>query len=84
MANGIDLKNVHPISKAASSLAKLLGQARQTGAPIVVTQKGYPTGVLISVERYAQLVEAEERQAAAAPALPFTPPFSLDEEIARR
>jgi prevent-host-death family protein len=74
----IDLtKNVLPISKAASSLAALLKRARETGAAIVVTQKGYPRGVLLSVERYVELAQAEER---AAGGLPFTPPFSLDDD----
>lgn len=43
---------VVPISKAASSLAALLRQAEQTRRPIVVTQKGYPQAVLLSVECY--------------------------------
>lgn len=74
----IDLtKNVLPISKAASSLASLLKRAKADRAAIVVTQKGYPTGVLLSVERYVELAQAEER---AAGGLPFTPPFSLDED----
>ena len=51
----IDLSNVLPISKASSSLAALLRRAKATGADIIVTQKGYPTGVIMSVERYAEL-----------------------------
>lgn len=51
-----DLKNgVVPISAAASSLAKLIRRARGTRRPIIVTQKGYPTGVILSIELYTHL-----------------------------
>lgn len=46
---------VVPVSKAASSLAALIKRARETRRPIVITQKGYPTGVLLSVELFDQL-----------------------------
>lgn len=55
----IDLmRNVVPISRAASSLAQLIGRAQTEGAPIIVTQKGYPSGVILSVEHYEALVAA--------------------------
>lgn len=81
MANQIDLSNVLPISRAASSLAALLRRARETGGPIVVTQKGYPTGVLLSVDAYTRLAEAAERAAGhkAVGPLPFTPPWAEGE-----
>jgi prevent-host-death family protein len=53
---------VVPISKAASSIAALIKQANATRRPIVVTQKGRPEGVLISVELFEllrQLVQGE-------------------------
>lgn len=46
---------VVPVSKAASSLAALIKRATTTRRPIVITQKGYPTGVLLSVELFDQL-----------------------------
>lgn len=46
---------VYPISRAASALAALIKRARLTHRPIIVTQKGYPTGVLLSVEDYTDL-----------------------------
>jgi len=47
----IDLeRGVVPISKAASSLAALIKRSRANHQPIVVTQKGYPTGVLLDIE----------------------------------
>lgn len=52
----VDLESgVVPISKAASSLAALLKRARERRQPIIVTQKGYPTGVLLDVELYTAL-----------------------------
>jgi prevent-host-death family protein len=54
----VDLNGgVVPISKAASALAALLKRARERRQPIVVTQKGYPTGVILSIEMYNQLCE---------------------------
>lgn len=57
---------VIPISKAASSLAALLKRAATTRRPIVVTQKGYPQGVILSVELFdllRQLTEAHRGDA---------------------
>jgi len=52
----VDLqRGVVPISKAASSLAALIKRASSTGRPVIVTQKGYPTGVLLPVELFATL-----------------------------
>ena len=53
---GVDLKaGVVPISKAASALASLLKRARERRQPIIVTQKGYPTGILLDIETYTAL-----------------------------
>jgi len=58
----IDLKQgVVPISKAASSLAALLKRAQVQRQPIVITQKGYPTGVILSVELYTTLRKLVEK-----------------------
>ena len=46
---------VVPISKAASSLAALIKRARERHQPIIVTQKGYPTGVILDVGLYTAL-----------------------------
>lgn len=52
----VDLqRGVVPISKAASSLAALLKRARASRQPIIVTQKGYPTGVLLDIETFMAL-----------------------------
>lgn len=63
----IDLqRGVVPISKAASGLAALIKRARAEGMPIVVTQKGRPTAVILDVDAYVRLTEAA--QAAEMPA----------------
>jgi prevent-host-death family protein len=63
----IDLRNgVVPISRAASSLAALLKRAAAGGKPIIVTQKGYPTGVLLSIDAYSALIAGAERSGALA------------------
>jgi prevent-host-death family protein len=80
----VDLEGgVVPISKAASALAALLKRARERHQPIIVTQKGYPAGVLLDVELYTALraraeaaaagSAAEEGQAEPAPAPPEVP-----------
>jgi prevent-host-death family protein len=52
----VDLQaGVVPISKAASSLAALIKRANASGQPIIMTQKGYPTGVLLPVPLFSAL-----------------------------
>ncbi len=52
----VDLQDgVVPISRAASSLAALIKRAKERQRPIIVTQKGYPTGVLLSVDVFMRL-----------------------------
>lgn len=52
----VDLqRGVVPISKAASSLAALIKWAHGNGQPVIVTQKGYPTGVLLPIELFTAL-----------------------------
>jgi prevent-host-death family protein len=52
----VDLQSgVVPISKAASSLAALIKRAHTSGQPVIVTQKGYPTGVLLPIEIFSAL-----------------------------
>jgi prevent-host-death family protein len=60
----VDLQGgVIPISKAASSLAALLKRSEQRQQPIIVTQKGYPTGVLLPIGLYEALRELARRGA---------------------
>ncbi|EFO81556.1 hypothetical protein OSCT_0572 [Oscillochloris trichoides DG-6] len=59
----VDLqRGVVPISKAASSLAALIKRANSTGRPVIVTQKGYPSGVLLPIELFSLLKELADEQ----------------------
>ncbi|MBX0329994.1 type II toxin-antitoxin system Phd/YefM family antitoxin [Oscillochloris sp. ZM17-4] len=59
----VDLqRGVVPISKAASSLAALIKRANTTGQPVIVTQKGYPTGVLLPIGMFSALKDMVEHQ----------------------
>jgi prevent-host-death family protein len=52
----VDLQGgVVPISKAASSLAALIKRINATEQPVIVTQKGYPTGVLLPIGLFTAL-----------------------------
>jgi prevent-host-death family protein len=52
----VDLQQgVVPISKAAASLAALIKRSRSSHQPVIITQKGYPTGVLLDVELFSML-----------------------------
>lgn len=52
----IDLEEgVHPISKAAASLAELIRWCQTTHHPVVITQKGVPAAVLLDVESFEAL-----------------------------
>lgn len=73
----VDLQGgVVPISKASSSLAALIKRARERRQPIIVTQKGYPTGVILPIELYVTLRELAERNDGAREA---QPPSRTDE-----
>lgn len=50
------MEGVVPISKAASSLAALIKRSRERNQPIIITQKGYPSGIILHVELYSALV----------------------------
>ncbi|NNJ12313.1 type II toxin-antitoxin system Phd/YefM family antitoxin [Chloroflexales bacterium ZM16-3] len=67
----IDLQHgVVPISRAASSLAALIKRSRADQQPIIITQKGYPSGVLLGIELYTKLqtmAEAHQDSVATSP-----------------
>ncbi len=64
------LGGVVPISSAASALAGLFKRARERRQPIVITQKGYPTAVILPIELFAALRELAERSNGVIPAPP--------------
>jgi prevent-host-death family protein len=58
----VDLeRGVVPISKAASSLAALIKRTQATHQPVIITQKGYPTGVIVDIELFSALRQLAER-----------------------
>ncbi|MBX0328512.1 type II toxin-antitoxin system Phd/YefM family antitoxin [Oscillochloris sp. ZM17-4] len=66
----VDLqRGVVPISKAASSLAALIKRANATSQPVIVTQKGYPTGVLLPIGLFSALKDLAEHHGEPEPAL---------------
>jgi prevent-host-death family protein len=70
----VDLeRGVVPISKAASSLAALIKRSQASHQPIIITQKGYPTGVIVDIELYTalrQLAEVYQKKATGEPETP--------------
>lgn len=63
----VDLQGgVVPISKAASALAALIKRGKERQQPIIVTQKGYPTGVLLPIDLYSTLRSIAQREVEAA------------------
>ncbi|NTU80339.1 MAG: type II toxin-antitoxin system prevent-host-death family antitoxin [Chloroflexales bacterium] len=62
----VDLQSgVVPISKAASALAALIKRGKERQQPIIVTQKGYPTGVLLPIDLYSTLRDLAQREVGA-------------------
>lgn len=52
----MDLKTgIVPVSYAASRLAKLMVQSKETGQPVIITQRGFAAGVLLAVDQHAAL-----------------------------
>jgi prevent-host-death family protein len=54
---------VVPISKAASALAALIKRSRERRQVIIITQKGYPSGVLMPIDLFVALRERAEQAA---------------------
>ena len=48
-------------ARAASSLDALIKRSRANHQPIIVTQKGYPTGVLLDIELFTALRQLADR-----------------------
>lgn len=81
LALDVDLQSgVVPISKAASALAALIKRGKERQQPIIVTQKGYPTGVLLPIDLYSTLRDLAQREVETSPGAagntPLPPPVS--------
>lgn len=62
--HGIDLENdIRPLSEFRANTASLVRQVKKSGRPLVLTQHGKSTVVLLDVRHYQSLVAAVERLA---------------------
>jgi prevent-host-death family protein len=48
----VKLPNIIPISDLRQDAAKVLQQVRDSGGPLIITQRGRATAVMLSVETY--------------------------------
>jgi len=53
-------QDAHPVSNLRRQAHELVGQARRTGRPILITQRGRGAAVLVSVEEWERLEEQNE------------------------
>ena len=61
----VDLKEgVVPITRAVAGLAELIKRAQVRRHPIIITQNGYPTAVLLDIDTFTMLRDLAERQLA--------------------
>ncbi len=57
----IDLENdIQPVSDFRANAAAVIDRVRQSGRPVVLTQRGRGTAVLVDIRRYQDLVEENE------------------------
>ena len=54
------LSNIIPVSDLRQDAAKLLKQLRKNDEPLIITQRGRPTAVIIGVEAYEKLEHDKE------------------------
>lgn len=62
-------EDIRPLSEFRANAAKLIEQVRETRRPLVLTQRGRSTAVVLSVEEYEQaiLARTEEQDIALLP-----------------
>ncbi len=83
LALDVDLRGgVVPISKVASSLAALIKRGKERQQPIVITQKGYPTGVLLPIDLYSSLRDLAQREVGDARSTAEAPADTLTNDVA--
>jgi len=60
---GIDLENdIRPLSEFRANTASLVRQVKKTGRPLVLTQHGKSTVVLLDVRHYQSLISSIDRR----------------------
>jgi len=53
-------EDIRPLTEFRSNMAAVIGQVRETGRPVVLTEHGRSTAVLLGVRDYEALVEELE------------------------
>jgi antitoxin YefM len=53
-------QDVIPLSEFRAHVAEYLRQAQETGRPVVITQHGRGTGVLLSSDEYERILDTQE------------------------
>jgi len=57
----IDLENdIQPVSDFRANAAAVIDRVRQSGRPVVLTQRGRGAAVLVDIRKYQDLVEENE------------------------
>ena len=52
-----NMKNIVPVSDLQKQAASILNEVRTTNEPVIITQRGRATAVLVSAEHYAKIEE---------------------------
>ena len=58
LANNLESDN-QPVTDFRANAASMLKQVRETGRPLVLTQTGRGTAVLLDIREYQRLINAE-------------------------
>ena len=53
-------QDIHPLSEFRANTASLLEQVRETKRPLVITQRGHSSAVVLDVGEYERLVDELE------------------------
>ena len=53
-------RDIKPVSEFRANAAELIEQVKNTGRPLVLTQRGHSVAVVLDVAEYAQLIEELE------------------------
>jgi antitoxin YefM len=53
-------KDIKPVSEFRANAAELIEQVKSTGRPLVLTQRGHSTAVVLNVTEYEGMVEELE------------------------
>jgi prevent-host-death family protein len=54
------VKDIKPVSEFRANAAALIERVRDTGRPLVLTQRGHSAAVVLDVEEYENLLEEVE------------------------